>query len=214
MSSNGKKSTIDAAKTILIAGYAVSLFVPYRVEKHNGETTYHAPLYKLSYKSAEIPQEPYCNADESPKDKKSQTVHTYTITSFGLLNDQIDTAKRLYKAVMLKKPYIESKAKSAVRCVSEKTRSTVSYAKKQAKSTARSVGEKAKCTAKNASMTARVKINLAKSYATDAFADLSVKTQTVYETAKATAKKTAVDLKTKLKSKSADVCITEESSEE
>ena len=79
--------TIKAAKATLIAGYALSLVFPYRVERQNDETVYHTPLFKLGYK----------NSTHETEDGEKR-VHTYTVTSFGLLNDQIATAKRLYTA--------------------------------------------------------------------------------------------------------------------
>jgi hypothetical protein len=195
MSYDIKRSTLNTAKTILIAGYAVSLFLPYRVEKHNGETTYHAPLYKLSYKSTEIPEETCETSEQNGTEPKTQTVHTYTITSFGLLNDQIDTAKRLYKAALLKKPYIQSKAKDAVHCVSDKAKSTLSSAKSKAKNTASAVSVKAKLVAADAKAKAQSSFASAQTAAKGALSDISEKAKVAVKDAKAAAVKTAGSIK-------------------
>ena len=124
MAKNNRKDLISTLKAVIIAGYAVSLFVPYRVEKHNGETTYHAPLYKLSYKTNNVETtEKESDAKEEPC-AKQQTVHTYTVTSFGLLNDQIATAKRLYMAALLKKSELEGKARATAKSVTECAKKT------------------------------------------------------------------------------------------
>ncbi len=120
---NLAQKTLKIAKATLIGGYAASLLIPYRVEKQNGETTYHAPLYKLSYKST---------AQEQSEEK---TVHTYTITSFGLLSDQLATAKRLYTAALLKKPYYEEKASRKLENAKDTVGTAVAFAKKGAKNT-------------------------------------------------------------------------------
>ena len=124
MSKSISQTMLTIMKTTLITGYAVSLFVPYRVEKKNGETTYHAPLYKLSYKTSS-------NFDEE-QGSEPETVHTYTFTSFGLLADQIHTAKRLYKVAMLKKPYIKEQAENIFEHAADKISGAVSNAKKDA----------------------------------------------------------------------------------
>ena len=107
------------AKTTLIGGYALSLFVPYRVEKQGDETTYHAPLYKLSYKK---------HVDE----EEARNVHTYTVTSFGLLSDQITTIKRLYTAVLLKRPYYKECAEKKLGHARDKAGCAVAYARRGA----------------------------------------------------------------------------------
>ncbi len=139
MANNNQKDLLSTLKALIIAGYAVSLFVPYKVEKHDGETTYHAPLYKLAYKSYNIETTEKAEDGEGEPKTKKQTVHTYTVTSFGLLNDQIATAKRLYKVALLKKPSVEAKVKVAAKNASDK-----------AKNTAKCVAGKAKVGAKAA----------------------------------------------------------------
>ncbi len=122
--SNFADKTLKAAKAALLAGYAVSLAVPYRVEKHNDETVYHTPLFKLGYKNS---------THETERGEKN--VHTYTITSFGLLNDQISTAKRLYTAVLLKKPYYKEKAARKLTHARDRMGYAVTYAKNGASHT-------------------------------------------------------------------------------
>lgn len=122
--SNFADKTLKAAKAALLAGYAVSLAVPYRVEKHNDETVYHTPLFKLGYKNS---------THETEQGEKN--VHTYTITSFGLLNDQISTAKRLYTAVLLKKPYYKEKAARKLTHARDRMGYAVTYAKNGASHT-------------------------------------------------------------------------------
>ncbi|MBQ2863398.1 MAG: hypothetical protein IJE84_04410 [Clostridia bacterium] len=112
---------LKIAKTTLIGGYAVSLLLPYRVERQGDETTYHAPLYKLAYKK---------HVDDDEKN-----VHTYTVTSFGLLSDQISTAKRLYTATLLKKPYYKERAARKVTRARDKVGSAVAYARRGARGT-------------------------------------------------------------------------------
>lgn len=107
---------LNIAKATLIGGYAVSLLIPYRVEKTGDETTYHAPLYKLAYKK---------HVDSS----EERDVHTYTITGFGLLSDQISTAKRLYTAALIKKPYYKEKASRTITHARQKADHAVAYAK-------------------------------------------------------------------------------------
>ncbi len=142
MAKDNQKDLLSTLKTVIIAGYAASLFIPYKVEKHDGETTYHAPLYKLSYKTNQIETtEKEADTDSEPCAKK-QTVHTYTITSFGLLNDQIATAQRLYKAALLKKPSIEAKIRYAANKASEKAQSTARCVCKEAKKTANIIKHK------------------------------------------------------------------------
>ena len=116
--SNIASKALKTAKATLIAGYALSLFVPYRVEKHDGETTYHTPICKLGYKSTK--HEDDCGA---------KNVRTYTITTFGLLNDQISTLKRLYTAVLLKKPYYTERAVRGISTAKDKVGYAVAYAK-------------------------------------------------------------------------------------
>ena len=107
---------LNIAKATLIGGYAASLLVPYRVEKKGDETTYHAPLYKLAYKK---------HVDSS----KERDVHTYTITGFGLLSDQISTAKRLYTAALIKKPYYKERASKKLYHARQKADHALTYAK-------------------------------------------------------------------------------------
>ena len=120
---------LSITKKVLFAGYAVSLFVPYKVEKYNEETTYHAPLYKISYKKG-------TQITEENKEKK---VHTYTITTFGLLCDQVSTIKRLYTAALLKKPYYKERAQRKIANASDKVGYAFSQAKGGAKKTAKVV---------------------------------------------------------------------------
>ena len=168
MSSDLHKNTLSALKNILIAGYAVSLFVPYKVEKHDGETTYHAPLYKLAYKSVDIdgdvqaPQEAECDGEDIPQ-TKCKTVHTYTITSFGLLNDQIDTAKRLYMAALIKKPVVTEKAKKTLSAARSKADATIKLASNKAKTSIKDATEKAQTTIKGVSDKAKTTIQGASS---------------------------------------------------
>ena len=117
-------TTIKAAKATLIAGYALSLVFPYRVERHNDETVYHTPLFKLGYKRS-----------TNDTENGEKRVHTYTITSFGLLNDQIATAKRLYTAAVLKKPYYKEKAARKVTHARDKVGYAVTYARNRASHT-------------------------------------------------------------------------------
>ena len=105
---------LKIAKATLIGGYALSLLVPYRVEKMGDETTYHAPLYKLSY----------TKHTDSERD-----VHTYTVSSFGLLSDQISTAKRLYTAALIKRPYYKERAARKLSHARDKAGCAVAYAK-------------------------------------------------------------------------------------
>lgn len=119
---NNVDKALNIAKATLIGGYALSLLVPYRVEKIDDETTYHAPLFKLSYKK-------HKGEDEE------KNVHTYTITSFGLLGDQITTVKRLYTAALLKKPYYKEKASRTLSRAQDKVGYAVAYAKDGAKHT-------------------------------------------------------------------------------
>ncbi len=130
MSVNKQKSILSTLKTVIIAGYAVSLFVPYKVEKHDGEITYHAPLYKLAYKTSKT--EKTDNAEnEGTQEPKKQIIHTYTVTSFGLLNDQIMTAQRLYKAALLKRPAIEEKVRKKAKGAVCKAKQSVNSVKKK-----------------------------------------------------------------------------------
>ena len=131
MSNNNAQKLLNTAKTTLIAGYAVSLLIPYRVERQNGEITYHAPLYKLSYKAAE-------HTDDG------KTPPTYTITSFGLLCDQISTLKRLYTAMLFKKPYYKEKAWHTISRAQDKMGDAFSKAKGSAVRTADTAARKIK----------------------------------------------------------------------
>ena len=115
---------LKAAKATIIAGYAFSLFVPYRVEKHDGEITYHAPIGKLGYKST---------THEDGRGRKN--IHTYTITTFGLLNDQLSTAKRLYTAALLKEPYYKERAARKLSTAKDKVGYAVVHATKSARRT-------------------------------------------------------------------------------
>ena len=119
---NSIDKALKIAKRTLIGGYAVSLLVPYRVDRQGEETTYHAPLYKLSYK-------------KHVTEGNEKNVHTYTITSFGLLADQISTAKRLYTAALFKKPYYKERAARKITHARDKVGSAVAYAKRGAAST-------------------------------------------------------------------------------
>ncbi len=143
MAKENKSKALSTLKTVLIAGYAVSLFVPYKVEKHDGETTYHAPLYKLSYKTGKVETTEKDAETENAPETKEQIVHTYTVTSFGLLNDQIATAQRLYKTALLKRPVIKAKARAYAQAVSRKTRDTAFRMATEAKNTAKSLKQKA-----------------------------------------------------------------------
>lgn len=143
MAKENQSKALSTLKTVLIAGYAVSLFVPYKVEKHDGETTYHAPLYKLSYKTGKVETTEKDAETKNAAETKEQIVHTYTVTSFGLLNDQIATAQRLYKAALLKRPVIEEKARASARAVSQKTKDTAMRVALKAKNTAKALKQKA-----------------------------------------------------------------------
>ena len=129
MSKELTNEILSIAKKTLIAGYAVSLFVPYRVERFNEETTYHAPLYKLSYK----------RGTQLTNENKEKKVHTYTITTFGLLCDQLSSIKRLYTAALLKKPYYKERAQRKITCASDKVGDAFSRARGGARKTARVV---------------------------------------------------------------------------
>ncbi len=142
MAKDNQKDLLSTLKTVLIAGYAISLFVPYKVEKHDGETTYHAPLYKLSYKSNNIETIEKEQGAEGAPCAKQQTVHTYTITSFGLLNDQIATAQRLYKAALIKKPSVEAKVKYAAKSAARKAQGAFNSAKAGAIKAAKAIKHK------------------------------------------------------------------------
>lgn len=132
MSKTASEKLLDAAKKTIIAGYAVSLLIPYRVERHNGEITYHAPIYKLSYKGAER------------ESTGESTPPTYTVTSFGLLCDQIATAKRLYTAMLFKKPYYKEKAWHTITRAEDRMGDAISKAKQGARRTADKAAKKAK----------------------------------------------------------------------
>lgn len=123
MASNFQKKTIQAAKNLIVAGYAASLFIPYRVEKKDGETTYHAPLIKLSFKTGSSDG---CHDD----------IHTYTFSTFGLLSDQIDTAKKLYIATKIRYPYMKESAKKKIEntidVIIDTTENTISELKSKA----------------------------------------------------------------------------------
>lgn len=192
MSNGLHKSTLSTIKNILAAGYAISLLVPYKVEKHDGETTYHAPLYKLAYKSVELPEDTedtVLDGDECEQtqaDIKFKTVHTYTITSFGLLNDQIDTAKRLYMAALIKKPIVTEKAKKTLSAARSKADTTIKLASDKAKTTIKGATEKAQTTIKGVSDKAKITIKGASS-----------KMQSAVNGAKAGAVKTAGAVKAK-----------------
>ena len=116
--SNLASKAVKTAKAVLLTGYAVSLVTPYRVERQNDETVYHTPLFKLGYKNSK---------HETEKGEKN--VHTYTITSFGLLNDQIATTKRLYTAALLKKPYYHEKAARKISRIRDNVGYAVTYAR-------------------------------------------------------------------------------------
>ena len=131
MSDKAHTKILSTAKNTLILGYAASLLIPYRVERQNDETTYHAPLYKLSYKSGVST----CEDGEKP-------ISTYTITSFGLLSDQIATTKRLCTAALLKKPYYKEKAKHTISRAHDKMGNAISIAKTKARSTAKTAKSK------------------------------------------------------------------------
>lgn len=131
--SNFADKTLKAAKATLMAGYVISLTVPYRVERQNDETVYHTPLFKLGYK----------NSTHDTEDGEKR-VHTYTITSFGLLNDQIATAKRLYTAAILKKPYYKEKAARKITHARDMAGYAVAYAKNGASHTINTAAVKLK----------------------------------------------------------------------
>lgn len=122
--SNFADKTLKAAKATLMAGYAISLAIPYRVERQNDETVYHTPLFKLGYKNT-----------THETDNGEKKVHTYTITSFGLLNDQIATAKRLYMAAILKRPYYKEEAARKITHARDMVGYAVTYAKNGASHT-------------------------------------------------------------------------------
>ena len=113
---NGIDKALKVAKTTLIGGYALSLMIPYRVERYGEETTYHAPLYKLYYK-------------KHVGEEGERNVHTYTISTFGLLSDQISTAKRLYTAALFKKPYYKEKASRTFTRAQDKMGCAVAHAR-------------------------------------------------------------------------------------
>lgn len=192
MSNDLRKSTLSTVKNILIGGYAISLFLPYKVEKRDGETTYHAPLYKLAYKSVEIPEETEAirsdcdECEQEQNDIKYKTVHTYTITSFGLLNDQIDTAKRLYMAALIKKPVVAEKAKKTISAAQSKAKDTIKLASDKAQAGIKGATQKAQATIKDASDKAQTKIKGA-----------SEKVHNTVKFTKDGVKKTATALKTK-----------------
>ncbi len=123
---NIQDKALKIAKTTLITGYALSLIIPYRVEKHDGEITYHTPICKLGYKKATHEYE-----------DGEKNIHTYTITTFGLLNDQISTLKRLYTAAILKKPYSAERAARRIKFAKDKAGCAVAYAKNGAYRTVR-----------------------------------------------------------------------------
>ena len=131
MSDNTTAKLLKTAKNTIILGYALSLFVPYRVEKYNGETTYHAPLYKLSYKK-----------NDGFGDEDASVVSTYTVTGFGLLCDQIATTKRLCTAAILKKPYYKEKARHTISRAQDKVGDAIKTARTKASSTANTAKSK------------------------------------------------------------------------
>ncbi len=108
---------LTAMKIALAVGTAAILLVPYKIEKDaKGETKYHAPLYKLSYGT-------HFTAS-------GKVIHTFTIDGFGLISDQIGAVKRMYKALLLRGPYLKENARRAGARVADVATGVLSFSKK------------------------------------------------------------------------------------